>query len=361
MALPDFDSSGNTEYALICDERCTLYGREIKEGHFTDEIENDYGYRSYNPGIFFVEKKNFGKYIKSFNDKLAVYIFDLTVPEGEDVQKSWAYYVCHHVHLSNKRHIWSDRELCDIAVSTNPRAFEYIEDQTEDQAVVAIQQDPNVWHEVKNKTRRINFEAVKGRPELLEYIDDQDEEMALEAVTKSPWSINLVKDQTERICVAAVKINPYVIHSVRDKTQAVKLAAVRTDGEILQCLSTEEQNEEVCRAALDNCQYADKYVKIDLTSKNTVSKKAVPLRRSSRPRRKPVKFTHDTVVKRKVKAKSTKRTKVKRSFKPKIPPRKRKAKESLEVNNDYRSSQSIRDATLYSSFEDLYRSMGIFF
>jgi tryptophan 2,3-dioxygenase len=71
---------------------------------------------------------------------------------------------------------------------------------------------------------------IKENPFNLMYVDEQTDEMCLAAVEQDGRALEYVKNQTYEICLAAVKEDYEVLSIVKNQTPELCMAAVQHDG-----------------------------------------------------------------------------------------------------------------------------------
>lgn len=73
------------------------------------------------------------------------------------------------------------------------------------------------------------MEAVRRNPRALQYVRNQTSEICMEAIGKDGRAIYFVKEQTSEICLAAVRQSRNALGYVKDKTPDIVAAAESHD------------------------------------------------------------------------------------------------------------------------------------
>ena len=116
-------------YVKLTNESCIHNGFEFKEELNVDTLEFNPVKECVSGGLYFCRYEDFGKWI-SYKDKIMKYIWDVEIPEGEEVVDLGDKLKAHKIILLNKRSIWDDKELCLEAVKKNGCALRYVKEQT---------------------------------------------------------------------------------------------------------------------------------------------------------------------------------------------------------------------------------------
>jgi len=161
-------------------------------------------------------------------------------------------------------------EFLIAALSVNGNTLEFVKDQSTEQQLAAIKQDPwSIVHAkspseevcleavrrkgrtlryIENQTPEICLEAVKQEGSALQYAKVKSEEIFLEAVRQDGHALQFITEQTPEICMAAVTSNGSALSHVREQTEDVCLAAVTQRGLAVMCVKN--QTPKVCMAAI---------------------------------------------------------------------------------------------------------------
>jgi hypothetical protein len=81
--------------------------------------------------------------------------------------------------------------------------LEYVERQTPEICLAAVQQTGQALRYVKQQTLEICLAAVQQDGWALEYVKQQTPELCLAAVQQCGWALQYVKQQTPELCLAA--------------------------------------------------------------------------------------------------------------------------------------------------------------
>jgi len=101
--------------------------------------------------------------------------------------------------------------------------------------------------------------VVKLCGEMLRYVEEQTPELCLAAIQENPNALRFVKEQTPELCLAAVQRNGMVLWDVKEQTPEICLAAVQQTWYALQFVK--EQTSEMCLAAYAQDKAASQYFK----------------------------------------------------------------------------------------------------
>ena len=84
---------------------------------------------------------------------------------------------------------------------------------SENEYLLAVEQDPNAIQFIPNPTNEMISKAIEGNPYIIQHIDQTDEH-SLKAVTIDGMTLKFVRNKTFDICMAAIESNPYAIQYV---------------------------------------------------------------------------------------------------------------------------------------------------
>ena len=101
-------------------------------------------------------------------------------------------------------------EILFAIITWNPRALQFIENQTEAMCLEAVSREPYTLRFVKNRTDKICLEAFKREPLTLRFIENQNERMCLEAVERNGYALQYVKNPTIYMCLVAKNQNDWI-------------------------------------------------------------------------------------------------------------------------------------------------------
>lgn len=114
------------------------------------------------------------------------------------------------------------QRICEEAIRINPYYLEYIEKQTPELCMMALQSElPYYWdctplRFVKEQTPELCMAAVKQEPCSIADVKEQTPDLCLEAVSRNGLTLKVINNQTYDICKRAVSENEYALAYVSD-------------------------------------------------------------------------------------------------------------------------------------------------
>ena len=107
------------------------------------------------------------------------------------------------------------------------RNFPFVEKQTPELCLAAVQACGRMIRYVKRQTPAICLAAVQQEGGALFFVQERTPEIALAAVRQDGSAIRFVWKQTPELCLAAVQQNGGALFHIYERTYALSLAAVR--------------------------------------------------------------------------------------------------------------------------------------
>lgn len=141
-------------------------------------------------------------------------------------------------------------------------AVRFIKDLTPELSIAAVKDNGHALGFIKHRqelTQDLIMEAVKQSGFALQYVDEQTPGICLAAVNQNGFSLQFVRDQTPEICLAAVQNYPLALEFVEKQTPEICLAAVRRSPEALKFV--DNQTPELCAVAAQANPSAMRYVR----------------------------------------------------------------------------------------------------
>jgi hypothetical protein len=168
-------------------------------------------------GIYFCDRNEFFQW-HTYNSTVCVNFREVTIPEDAAVYIENDKFKADKLILSEKKSIWNDQLLCEIAIKSSDDAIEYI-NQTEYLCELAVKKNPDNLKYVKNQTEEICKIAVRMWPYTLFYVKNQTEEICKIAVRIKGDALQYVIKQTPEICKLAIEKSSEAIHFVNNPTK----------------------------------------------------------------------------------------------------------------------------------------------
>ena len=150
--------------------------------------------------------------------------------------------------LGPRKLIWSDHELCKIAVQRCGLILKFVENKTEELCELAVRQNGIALKFIEHQSEKLCRIAVQQNGDALEYVIDQTDELCELAVQQKGFALQFVKKQTENICKLAVQQNGMALYDVKIQTDEICKMAVQQNGFALQIVKV--QTEDICLAAI---------------------------------------------------------------------------------------------------------------
>ena len=167
-------------FIKLTNAKCEHRGFKFTEGMNIDSRPFD---ESDVYGLHFCTYKNMGDWVFLKNEPM-MYIWDITIPEGEKVVHMGNKLKSHRIILSNKRLIWDDHDMCLHIVKRDGLALEIVLNQTDDICLAAVRNCGRALQFVNNKTRDICIEAVAENKSAIEFVDVDKKSIFSEAMHK---------------------------------------------------------------------------------------------------------------------------------------------------------------------------------
>jgi hypothetical protein len=172
----------HNSFIKLTNAKCEHRGLKLVEGINIDTIPFDKS-AVCGGGIHFCTYENIGDWVLLKNE-LMMYVWDVTLPEGEHIVDMGNKLKSHRVILSNKRYIWDNYDICMNIVKRNGLMLAMVDNQTYDICLYAVKQYGRALQFVKNKTRDICIEAVMEDESALEFVDNDKESIYRDAIRK---------------------------------------------------------------------------------------------------------------------------------------------------------------------------------
>jgi len=120
------------------------------------------------------------------------------------------------------------RAVIKKALYTFPSSIQYIDNPTEEQQLISINNDPSTFQFIKNPTDTVVEEAIIARPSNIQYIPNPTLKQMIIAVNRRPESIRFIKNPPEAVQLVAVTEDGESIQYIQDPSEKVEFAAVKT-------------------------------------------------------------------------------------------------------------------------------------
>ena len=155
------------------------------------------------------------------------YIWDVEIPEGEQVVDMGTMLKCHKLILWNKQTIWDNNELCNKDVKQHGITIKYVKNQTVQLCLDAI------------NTNGLALEFVNLDGSFFKMNYKQSPEICLAAVKQNGDALKFVKKPTEQMCITAIKqsFNAHNYISNRNFTPGVREQMMTDHGWYLKYLN----------------------------------------------------------------------------------------------------------------------------
>lgn len=136
-------------------------------------------------------------------------------------------------------------ELCKLAISRNPYAIKYIENQTEELCLLALKKDKRLIKFVKIDLdkNKIN-DIVNVQKQHLKNVSD-----VLILVETNPILIRNVDNPSHELCEKIININPYFFKFVKQQTKELCIIALNKNFRSIKYIHTPTL--EICKYAID--------------------------------------------------------------------------------------------------------------
>lgn len=121
------------------------------------------------------------------------------------------------------------QRICEEAIRINPYYLEYIEQQTPELCMMALQSKlPYYWdctplRYVKEQTPELCMTAVKQEPCAIADVNVQTIDICMEAVSRNGLTLKVISNQTYALCKKAVSENEYALAYVADPNMKKQL------------------------------------------------------------------------------------------------------------------------------------------
>lgn len=133
-------------------------------------------------------------------------------------------------------------------------ALLFVNDQTPEICLAAVQQTYRAFKFVNRQTPDICLTAVRQSGLEIEYVYEQTEEICLAAVQQNGISLRYVKTQTYAICLAAVQQNGFAVGFIDtciiNDIDKIYLAAVNQYGPVYNYIPYKHRSPEICHASI---------------------------------------------------------------------------------------------------------------
>lgn len=121
---------------------------------------------------------------------------------------------------------WRDPEYCLFAIKERAHSLTFIENQTHEMILEAVNRSGDALPYAKFQTPEICMAAVLEEPCALQYVKNQTPEICMAAVSGRGYALRYVREQTPEICMIAVEENPYALRWVKQKTAKICETAI---------------------------------------------------------------------------------------------------------------------------------------
>jgi hypothetical protein len=211
-------------------------------------------------GIDFCNRKVLNKWLRRRYGKVCnTYFRDVIIPPNAKIMREPFMFRSNKLILSEERNVWSDDDLCQIAVTADPMSLEFCENQTDDLCKLALTKNGSAIKFIKHQTTELCQLAVMQDTYALRYIKEQSDEICKCVIFIDPMAIRYVKNQTDEICKFAVERDGFVLAYIRNQTDDIcKIAILNQPISLCHVIN---QTPEICELAVANNSDAKKYIK----------------------------------------------------------------------------------------------------
>ena len=159
------------------------------------------------------------------------------------------------------RHIKNQTEsIVNAAIARQPLSIQFVKKPTRDQLERCFEKDPNTIAYIKNPSYEQKISAVSRKGGTIQYISDPDQYLVGLAIDNNPMSLQHVyKKMTDEEIITVLKRRPQAIKNILDKlSPEIKKMVLSNYGFCLKYLK--RQTEELCLLAVKNNPLAIKFV-----------------------------------------------------------------------------------------------------
>lgn len=138
-------------------------------------------------------------------------------------------------------------DMRKMAVSSNPHAIYYVDEQSEDLCIMALNDDAYgtfKWIRPENLTLNVCLHAISIDPKFLGDIENQSEELCLMSLECDPYCIKYIRNSTEEMNLMAVINNGYLLSDIKKQTENICEKAVMNNIDSIKY--AKYQNDDLC-------------------------------------------------------------------------------------------------------------------
>lgn len=201
---------------------------------------SDDEYISHNKFVYILNEINFddnGLYFTKICDlakysHFGKYILEVEFPNDAiihmDVKKnrykSDKLIIKNPIKIDNFQIIDTDQNLMNL-IKYDPQLLRWIDKQTNDLSLEAVQIDGMVLQYVKNKSLIVNMYAIRQNGKAIQFIDQQNiiDSMIIQAIKQNPYALEYIHKQNFKICKLAVSIDGMTLRHVKNNIRTTEL------------------------------------------------------------------------------------------------------------------------------------------
>jgi len=252
-------------------------------------------------GFYFCKEDDFIKWLY-YNKTPMYHIWNVRIINKASVVVMKNKIKCDRFILSECKSIWDNQELCDIivkedglmlgfvikqsnqqcidAVTQNPIAIGFVNDQTDEINKIIIEKDKSNVQYVLKKTHELSAivaddiglkeETIKELPENTKEIKDaikelseNTEDLQLKSVKENGLNLKDISNPSQQVCNFAIDQNKDAFQFIPKEKQTFEmcLKMVKLDGFLLQYVHC--QTQEICNESIRQNPFCYKHVKIE--------------------------------------------------------------------------------------------------
>lgn len=121
----------------------------------------------------------------------------------------------------------------ETAIKNNPLAVEYIEELSEENAILAVRLLWNSLKYIKNPSEKVKFEAINAKGWAIQFIADPSEEVQIKAVSKDYDAIKYIKNPSAKVQIEAIKKYWAAIKFIDNPTLEARREAIKGNEEAI--------------------------------------------------------------------------------------------------------------------------------
>ena len=255
---PDIDhgllsDNENKKYYIILDGNMHYGGVQYQIGHNIAK----------NSDFCFYDLFDMASHIMAFDSNLLIYV--VKMPRDKSMYKENTMYRAREIIIEPnpvKVGNFVDDNAEYFVENSRGLVLKYVDNQSEELCMKAVEKNGYVLEYVKNKTYNICIKAIETCPMALKYVDNQMYGMCLKAVQLDGLALQYVKCKTHKICETAVEENAMALQYVPEEiqTEVMCLSAVKKQWKALQYVFNKNKTYKVCTAALQKNPLSMKYI-----------------------------------------------------------------------------------------------------